>query len=277
MEDFTEFLKTLEEPIVVEDAPKPTYPCMNCGGSGEVKKSYGSYMRGFKTYVNKCKSCKGKGHFTTSPEVRKKAKDQKIARSLKAKKMFTDEHPLVIPKLREFAKWSSFAESLLENYMKYDRLTEKQTQAVYKMMQTQKDKANWREKIKTPKGKVPLTKLMTLFENVNPSVINPKFRFENIIISKAKVGSKNFGGLYVKSNDGIYYGKIINDDFFDVKDTPSNVLGFLQDIAKDPHKSAVKYGREQGRCSMCGRILDRKDSISRGYGPVCADNFGLPL
>jgi hypothetical protein len=50
----------------------------------------------------------------------------------------------------------------------------------------------------------------------------------------------------------------------------------LKEFAKDPIKELKTYGRNTGNCGLCGRGLSVKESVKRGYGPICADNYGLP-
>lgn len=40
-----------------------------------------------------------------------------------------------------------------------------------------------------------------------------------------------------------------------------------------PKEAAVRYGRELGKCAMCGSDLTNPDSIEAGIGPICADKF----
>ena len=48
----------------------------------------------------------------------------------------------------------------------------------------------------------------------------------------------------------------------------------LAKIAVDPKEASLRYGREIGRCGVCGRTLTNQDSRDRGIGPVCADKMG---
>lgn len=49
----------------------------------------------------------------------------------------------------------------------------------------------------------------------------------------------------------------------------------LLEAANDPLTAAVRYGRETGSCSCCGRDLTNKQSIELGIGPICREKFGL--
>lgn len=55
-----------------------------------------------------------------------------------------------------------------------------------------------------------------------------------------------------------------------------NVTRALQAFAADPAGVAASYGHRTGHCCFCGKFLTDRVSTSLGYGPVCADNWGLP-
>jgi hypothetical protein len=44
----------------------------------------------------------------------------------------------------------------------------------------------------------------------------------------------------------------------------------------DPVGAATLNGRVTGQCCFCQRHLETKESVTAGYGPVCADKWGLP-
>lgn len=70
-----------------------------------------------------------------------------------------------------------------------------------------------------------------------------------------------------------YLGKItpnrldsrLNDD----------VKAVIMEAANDPLTAAIRYGKETGACSCCGRDLTNPQSIELGIGPICREKFGL--
>jgi len=46
---------------------------------------------------------------------------------------------------------------------------------------------------------------------------------------------------------------------------------------KQKVKQIVETGKKTGVCGFCHRKLTDEKSITRGYGPTCAANNGLPL
>jgi hypothetical protein len=64
-----------------------------------------------------------------------------------------------------------------------------------------------------------------------------------------------------------------SDEWHPIRDKTTKAA-ILAKIAADPHAAAVRYGREIGECSMCGRTLTDPESIRRGIGPICANKHG---
>lgn len=46
-------------------------------------------------------------------------------------------------------------------------------------------------------------------------------------------------------------------------------------LAADPVEQARIYGQRFGHCCFCGLELTDRRSVQAGYGPICADKFGL--
>jgi hypothetical protein len=53
------------------------------------------------------------------------------------------------------------------------------------------------------------------------------------------------------------------------------VKAVLIEAANDPLTAAIRYGKETGSCSCCGRDLTNAESIRLGIGPICREKFGL--
>ena len=54
-----------------------------------------------------------------------------------------------------------------------------------------------------------------------------------------------------------------------------DVKSVLLEAAADPLTAAIRYGKETGACSCCGRDLTNPDSIAAGIGPICREKYGL--
>jgi len=59
-----------------------------------------------------------------------------------------------------------------------------------------------------------------------------------------------------------------SDDLHPVKGQAAAAV--LAEIAKDPEGASRRYGREIGRCGVCGRTLTDEKSRAEGVGPICA-------
>jgi len=129
-----------------------------------------------------------------------------------------------------------------------------------------------------------LSRIFAMFDKAKANLKRPAIRLANeagqhLHLSLAGAASKNAGFVYVKSDSGFdspYYGKISPEGrFFKVSSCPEAVEPLLQSFSNDPEGIATKYGRLTGCCSFCGRKLTDARSTQVGYGPVCADKFGL--
>lgn len=50
----------------------------------------------------------------------------------------------------------------------------------------------------------------------------------------------------------------------------------IKQIAEGGIESFTVNGKQTGHCCFCGLLLENKSSVHHGYGPICADNYGLP-
>lgn len=74
-----------------------------------------------------------------------------------------------------------------------------------------------------------------------------------------------------------YFGRV--DQMGIYHPTPistEEVRTLLEQLGADPAKVAAGYGKLTGNCCFCMRRLDDDRSTAVGYGPICANKFGLP-
>lgn len=76
----------------------------------------------------------------------------------------------------------------------------------------------------------------------------------------------------------VFYGKVDTEGKFEpFQKNPLNGLSeMLRKMAEDPAATAAEYGRLTGACCFCGRKLTTTESTTVGYGPDCAEHYGLP-
>lgn len=98
----------------------------------------------------------------------------------------------------------------------------------------------------------------------------------------AGIGSAYPGCIQIKEYEGDrkWYGRIYPDGRFELspKYTMAQmqpILQSLRDLAADPLGEAQRSARLTGRCCFCHIRLKDERSTEMGYGPQCADNFGL--
>lgn len=60
-----------------------------------------------------------------------------------------------------------------------------------------------------------------------------------------------------------------SDDFWPIRNRET-LWRILERIAEDPLAASKAYGKELGRCGVCGRTLTDPESIAAGIGPICA-------
>ena len=108
----------------------------------------------------------------------------------------------------------------------------------------------------------------------------PRIEFESLVLTLAGERAKQPGTVNLTAGHGYgstWYGRILKDGTVQKSRvwTPE-VEAFLRNLAADPAKVAGAHGRRTGNCCFCRRELTDGRSVAVGYGPVCADKFGLP-
>jgi hypothetical protein len=74
-----------------------------------------------------------------------------------------------------------------------------------------------------------------------------------------------------------YFGRIESSgQLVQGRDFKSPVAVLLESLASNPAKTAAEYGKLTGHCCFCEAPLKDARSTAVGYGPICADHFGLP-
>lgn len=101
--------------------------------------------------------------------------------------------------------------------------------------------------------------------------------------------SRNTGRTYVNDKErrnpsdeskALAYGVIEKSGEFKVwqaaGDRAPAIVARLREFDADPHKAGALEGHATGNCCFCGRHLETGESVHAGYGPICAERFGLP-
>jgi len=280
MNDFDSFIDSLQgEPIVTRAnaTPRQTWPCGQCGGTGK-------WSGGINRHGNSnCLACKGVGHFVTSPEHRaglkqrivnkRNEKAEALRRSIKD---FAEANPDMWKDL--CAGRTEFTQSLHSQLMQRGTLTANQIAAWNRGWEKlQAARAVRNAEVNAKGGEADLSRIREMFDAATSNGFKkPIYRAEGLKITLAPATGRNAGALYVvEIDDDAYQGKVEGVTFKAVRETKADTLSRLQTIARNPMEAAVRYGRQTGRCSCCGRELTNKASIEAGIGPICADKWGL--
>jgi hypothetical protein len=92
--------------------------------------------------------------------------------------------------------------------------------------------------------------------------------------------SRDLCRIFVSDGDypGCYYGFITlqTGAFTPSKEFDQAIIEPMAKFNADPAAVAQHYGHETNQCSFCGLELTDQRSVSVGYGPICAGNWGLP-
>jgi hypothetical protein len=60
------------------------------------------------------------------------------------------------------------------------------------------------------------------------------------------------------------------------REAPEGIAGALADLGGNLAERAAAFGHETGVCCFCSRGLTDERSVTVGYGPICAERYGLP-
>jgi hypothetical protein len=258
--------------------------CPKCNGTGRYTFGYINVRSG------ECFACKGKGKMTfkTSPATRLKAKmasQKRVAAKVEAQATKVAEWKEA--NLAE-AAWMEasagnfeFARSMLDALNKYGHLTEKQMETVQRLTVQSAERQAARAVEQAARAvSAPVVTVQAIevaFNNAKEAGVKyPKLRLDTFVFSPAGENSKNAGAIYIKNKeDGVYLGKVAGGRLFTSRDCTTEAAERIVAVSSDPAQAAIAYGQKFGACSVCGRALTDSDSIARGIGPICAENYGF--
>lgn len=132
-----------------------------------------------------------------------------------------------------------------------------------------------------------LSGILALFDNARQHLRHPAIVLDGFRVSVAGARSSHPGSLSItsleRSEPGRYgmqrkwYGRVNLDGTFSPgREAPAGLGEQLRCFAADPAREAAAYGHLHGACCFCNRALTDERSTTVGYGPICADHFGLP-
>lgn len=176
---------------------------------------------------------------------------------------------------------STFAMDLVKAYAR-GRLTERQRPWLHKLAL----EAAGTKQPEAPRESVAgLEPVRALLVRASEHLKFPKLTLDRDgrLLRLALAGAKSSAPGSVNVTDGrpygqnTWYGRINADGTFNAGRAADGwVLDTLRRLAADPAGFAREYGKATGACCFCNQALSTADSLAVGYGPVCAEHYGLP-
>lgn len=81
---------------------------------------------------------------------------------------------------------------------------------------------------------------------------------------------KGYGFIALADKNTFVFSKYVDRDLL------PHVVATLKAFENDPHKISALEGHATGNCCFCGIKLTTAASVAVGYGPICAEHYGLP-
>lgn len=101
-----------------------------------------------------------------------------------------------------------------------------------------------------------------------------------VLVKIVRCGSRSQyeGAANIKTADDEWAGRINRDGTVlrAGKGKFAEVENILRELAADPLQVLKQNGIATSQCCYCGRALNDPRSREVGYGPICADKYGLP-
>lgn len=124
------------------------------------------------------------------------------------------------------------------------------------------------------------TEIFELFTRAATHLRYPAMHLRSKNGDKIRVYLATKGYIAITLN-GEYVGKLpAADKNIILYDSPlfnhNELLPEIDTILSNPISESALQGKEYGRCCFCNRELDNEGSIQHGYGPICAEKWGLP-
>ena len=132
----------------------------------------------------------------------------------------------------------------------------------------------------TPKGS-SVARIAAMFAKASDKLKAPKVIFGSdagkVVLSQSK-NPKWAGTIFVGNGvfRGPQYGRIVNGEYLRGEDASQEIVDAILAFDADPKGVAKAYAKRVGSCSFCSRELVDPRSLAVGYGPICADHYGLP-
>ncbi len=123
-------------------------------------------------------------------------------------------------------------------------------------------------------------KINAMMQNARKHRKYPVIAFRNPRVDFKIAGSRSrrHGSVTLTGPEGAYYGHLdMQTGAWIQRDgTPELIVDFVRMFAAEPAAVVGQAGRDVNECCFCARELSDARSRFAGYGPTCAENYGLP-
>jgi len=165
-----------------------------------------------------------------------------------------------------------FPEKMYGAVIRFGDLTQGQGEAIDRMIARDADRA-----VQAPRATVGVdaSKIADAFQRAREAGLSRVGLFFNGLVFKP--AKKDPAIIYVtqsKEYGAVYYGKIVNGQFSAGRDCTPEVQARIVLVAADPMAAAQAHGYETANCVICSRLLENKESVETGIGPICAGRMG---
>lgn len=177
---------------------------------------------------------------------------------------------------------AEFAASLIDNFYRWGKLSDKQMSWVDTLTQ----RATAPKPQPVASEKLNFQPIQDLFDRAAQRLRRVKVKLQAedttpVVFQRAGSASKYAGQILITDGGaygiGRWFGRIdTNGDFYPSAKASAEVIKLVREFSENPALTAARYGRLTGGCSFCNHGLKDERSTRVGYGPICAENFGLP-
>jgi hypothetical protein len=175
--------------------------------------------------------------------------------------------------------WSNFAKDLANSQRP---LSGKQIAWVHKLIFDFEEKQNpGSSKKEEPKAAMQVPQIRKMLDAAAETLKNPKVNLETPGGQRVRLKMAGPGRIWITDGapfeEQVTFGYILpNANLFWTGDIVASVSALLLSFEADPKAVATAYGQRTSNCCFCGRDLSTGESVAVGYGPICAEKFGLP-
>lgn len=130
-----------------------------------------------------------------------------------------------------------------------------------------------------------LSRIVAMFDRARARLRAPAIVLDGFRVNVAGQRARQPGCLTITSEARGYDGRrewlgrvTLAGVFEPGRTAPATIGTTLRAFAADPEGIAAAYGTRHGRCCFCNKRLGEGEdqrSVAVGYGPTCAENFGL--